>query len=142
MVQNDIARQTALKEIKNSSGKWYVNDIDRMISIFSELEIGGTEYKLLEKMSKYPHAILAGGTWSRIFGGVLTRRHILMGVVDFYKNHYDEFEIAMIGEDIELEEPIWVVITDKRLDADRVYPVITTLSDGKKAIVLAINILN
>ena len=48
----------------------------------------------------------------------------------------------MIGEDIELEEPIWVVITDKRLDADRVYPVITTLSDGKKAIVLAINILN
>lgn len=142
MVQNEVARKTALQEIKNSSGKWYLNDISRMISMFSELEIGGAEYRLLEEMNKYPHAILAGWTWSRIFGGLLTRKYILMGMVDFYKNHYDEFKLAMIGEDIEQEEPIWVVITNKTLDGDRVYPLITTLPNGKKAIVLAINIFN
>ncbi len=142
MLQNKIAKQSAEIEIKKSSGKWYEDDINRMLKRFSTLNIKGDEYRLLEEMSKYPHAILAGRTWSRIFGGLLAIKNIRLGISYFYENEYEELKNSIEVNRLKTDKPIFVVIKSRKLDENRVYPVTVQFPDRKEAVVLAINVFN
>ena len=142
MLQNKIAKQSAEIEIKKSSGKWYEDDINRMLKRFSTLNIKGDEYRLLEEMSKYPHAILAGRTWSRIFGGLLAIKNIRLGISFFYENEYEELKNSIEVNRLKTDKPIFVVIKSRKLDENRVYPVTVQFPDRKEAVVLAINVFN
>ena len=142
MLQNKIAKQSAEIEIKKSSGKWYEDDINRMLKRFSTLNINGDEYRLLEEMSKYPHAILAGRTWSRIFGGLLAIKNIRLGISYFYENEYEELKNSIEVNRLKTDKPIFVVIKSRKLDENRVYPVTVQFPDRKEAVVLAINVFN
>ena len=142
MLQNKIAKQSAEIEIKKSSGKWYEDDINRMLKRFSTLNIKGDEYRLLEEMSKYPHAILAGRTWSRIFGGLLAIKNIRLGISYFYENEYEELKNSIEVNRLKTDKPIFVVIKSRKLDENRVYPVTVQFPDRKEAVVLAINVFD
>ena len=142
MLQDKIARQAVIEEFKTSSGKWYEDGIERMLERFSELNIEGEEYSVLKKMNKYPHAILAGKTWSRIFSGLLSVKRVMSDISFFYRTQYEEFKSSLEGIELKTDKPIFVVIKSRILDENRVYPLKLQFPDGKAAIVLAINILN
>lgn len=136
MLQNEIAKQCAEDEIRKK-GHWYQNDITRMLGLFKEMELEGEEYNILKSMSKYPHAILSGWTWNRIFGGLLNNKSVRIGISLFYENQYEELKDIKLA----INEPIWVVIKSKKLDENRVYPVMVKLPDERSAVALAINVL-
>ena len=142
MLQNEVAKQAVKNEIKKSSGKWYEDDINRMLKRLLSLNIIGEEYRVLEETSKYPHAILAGRTWSRIFGGLLAIKSVRLGIAFFYESRYEELKESIEANRLKTDKPIFVVIKSRKLDENRVYPVTVQFPDGKEAVVLAINVFN
>ena len=142
MLQNEVAKQVAKNEIKKSSGKWYEDDINRMLKRLLSLNIMGEEYRVLEETSKYPHAILAGRTRSRIFGGLLAIKSVRLGISFFYESQYEELKESIEANRLKTDKPIFVVIKSRKLDENRVYPVTVQFPDGKEAVVLAINVFN
>lgn len=142
MLQNEVAKQAVKNEIKKSSGKWYEDDINRMLKRLLSLNIKGEEYRVLEETSKYPHAILAGRTWIRIFGGLLSIKSVRLGISFFYESQYEELKNNIEANRLKTDKPIFVVINSKKLDENRVYPVTVQFPDRKEAVVLAINVFN
>lgn len=138
MKQNKIARQYAVQEIKKV-GKWYSQEINRNLELFSLQDKVDKDYKTLVSVSDYPNCILSGWTWNRVFGGLLIKDSIRNQIVDFYEYDYQKYKNVLMNGSYKTDEPIWVVIHAQELEPDTVYPIVTNLNDSDSFIVLAIN---
>lgn len=138
MKQNEIARQYAAEEIEYE-GKWYSEEISRVIQLFSAKDKSGKDYVSLESVSEYPNCILSGWTWNRVFGGILVKDAIRKEIIHFYEHDYSSYKEQLCNGTYETDKPIWVVIHAEELEPNTVYPVITDLKDSDRVIVLAIN---
>lgn len=140
MQQNEIARQYAVSEIENAKD-WRQNELEWMMKLFPKSQREDREYKALESMSKYPHRIMAGWTWNRVFSGLLTNAVIQSQLINFYESDYPEFIEELNKDKHGSQTPIWVVIRPKEgeLEKNKVYPLITRFHGHSRHIVLAIN---
>lgn len=138
MEQNEIARQYAVKEIEHE-GKWYSQEISRILDLFQLQEKVGKSYRALVSVSDYPNCILSGWTWNRVFGNLLAKDSIRNQIISFYEQKYSTYRKMLITSEYKTDEPVWVVIRTKELEPDTVYPLITDCDGSGSIIVLAIN---
>ena len=138
MKQNEIASKYAIQEIEKEK-KWYSQEVENMLRLFSTQEKIGKGYKVLKSVSEYPISILSGWTWNRVFGGLLLKEDIRSQIICFYEQNYSSYQKMLIDSSDNVSSPIWVVIRSNELENNTVYPVLVNLKDFGKHIVLAIN---
>lgn len=138
MKQNEIASKYAIQEIEKEK-KWYSQEVENMLRLFSAQEKLGKGYKVLKSISEYPISILSGWTWNRVFGGLLLKEDIRSQIICFYEQNYSSYQKMLIDSSDNVASPIWVVIRSNELENNTVYPLIVNLKDFGKHIVLAIN---
>lgn len=141
MKQNEIARQYAAEEIEHE-GKWYPQEINSIMKLFSTKDKSGKDYVVLKSVSEYPNCILSGWTWNRVFGGLLAKDAIRKEIIYFYEHYYSSYKEKLINGEYETDKPIWVIIHAEELEPNTIYPLIMDLKDSGSAIVLAINEIN
>lgn len=140
------------KEVKNYAEKelceaisWRGNSLQQIFDFKDD--ILGTEEKLenkvflaISKFKDYPNHIVGGKSWTEISRGVIANVEIQRQIEHFYNDRYQEYlELLKSKGEYTTESPVWLVVKERELNPNTVYPTIAK-HKGENLIVLLINI--
>lgn len=139
MLQNEIARKCA-EEVFKKDKYSRARNVMWILQLFIGQVRSKEEYQALVSVRDFPNYIWGKEAVDRITRGLLTKTLIRNQIIDFYKKgHYSKLREELIKERYETDIPIWIVVHNKALDANSVYPLISDIDNHNKGIVLVIN---
>ncbi len=139
MLQNEIARKCAEDILKNDK-KSRVRNVMWILQLFLGQVRTKEEYQALVSVRDFPNYIWGKEAVDRIVRGLLTKASVRNQIIDFYKNGgYSKLREELIKTSYETDIPIWLVVHNKALEKNKVYPLICSIDNHYNCIVLVIN---
>ena len=139
MLQNEIARKCAEDILKNDK-KSRVRNVMWILQLFIGQVSTREEYQALASVRDFPNYIWGKEAVDRIVRGLLTKASVRNQIIDFYKNGgYSKLREELIKTSYETDIPIWLVVHNKALEKNKVYPLICSIDNHYNCIVLVIN---
>lgn len=139
MLQNEIARKCAEDILKNDK-KSRVRNVMWILQLFLGQVRTKEEYQALVSVRDFPNYIWGKESVDRIVRGLLTKVSVRNQIIEFYKSDmYSKLREELIKTSYETDIPIWLVVHNKALEKNTVYPLICSIDNHHNCIVLVIN---